>query len=359
MKGASSIYFETKDREPCYFSTSSLQSKIIDVSQTDNKFAPIGKFLNLKYNDIFLADNLNASNLSDIKIFDIDGEQLAQWQQGFLNAFKDKQPSSHSLAKQVYYPVKNKYHLLSPYASSSLDQIIYERITHYKFDEQEKEVREHKRNKKYHPTNISTSYPNIVVLKVTSGDRASKAHMNVSPLNMKRYGQRFLFTSAPPHWETSLKPPIRQKSLFYGEFDRRAWHLAKDLQKYLLELQGQKSNKVIRDQVKDSVNKIIDALFSYVGGVQRIEGCAGWSEQAEKLEKSHKLWLDPYRDDEAFQTEREKGDWQKEVCQDFGGWMNKKLKHKKMQFSNIEAVQWAKLLKGRLREFERDLEVSK
>jgi len=349
IKGASSVYFNNQDKLPEYLSTSSLKNKPIDVSQTDNKFAPISKFLKLKSGELILADKLLKSDISDLEAFAKDEEQLMQWQKGFLDAFKEKQPASHSLAKQVYYPVGDTYHLISPLFSSSLDQVVFEYINHSKFNQTE--IRQQKRNNKYH-SEIEISYPNIAILKVTASN-----HGNASPLNGKRGGRRYLFPTMPPQWKTELNPPINQKDMFYGDFNSRAWRAAKSLHQYLLALQDKKSNKRIRDNVKNSVNDIIDTLFNYVAEIQNMTGHAGWSERATNLKESHQLWLDPFRTDDQFQQARKRADWQAEVCYDFGLWLNHKLRHDKMVFEKLDAKSWANILKKRLREFERDLEV--
>lgn len=351
IKGATSIYFDEEDEDPQYLTTAALNDKPIDVSQTDNKYAPIGKFLKLKFGGSTAADKLIKSDLSDFEVFAEDDEQLNKWQQGFLNAFEDRHPSSHSLAKQLYYPVGESYHLLSPLVSSSLDQRVFERITHAKFDNTSKEIRQQKRNDKYH-TNTEISYPNIAILKVTASN-----HGNASPLNGERGGRRYLFSSLPPMWKSSLKPPINQQNMYYGELDSRARATTRSLQKYLLALRNQKSNKRIRDNVKGKVKEIIDTLFQYVAEIQNMTEQAGWSEQASSLKEAHRLWLDPFRQDEQFQQKRKRGDWKNEVCYDFGLWLNKRIKHEKMEFEKLDAKSWANILKKRLREFELDLEV--
>ena len=351
IKGGSSIYFDRRDEHPEYLTTSALRNKPIDVSQTDNKYAPIGKFLKLKSGLETVANKLIKSDISDFRVFAKDEEQLKKWQQGFLNAFGDEQPASHSLAKQVYFPIADGYHLISPLASSSLDQIVFEKIDEVKFGETSKGIRRQKRENKY-ASGPAIYYPDLAVIKVTASN-----HGNASPLNGERGGRRYLFSTKTPQWKTRLSPPVNQKDMFYGEFDSRAWRSARSLQKYLLAFQDRKSNKRIRDNVKKSVNHIIDTLFNYAVEIQNMVDEAGWSERAVTLKKAHGLWLDPYRKDEQFQQTRRRGDWQAEVCYDFGIWLNQKLRHKKMTFEKLEAKSWANILKKRLREFERDLEV--
>ena len=353
---ASSIDFDEYEESPDYLSTATLKDKHMDLSQTNNEFAPIGKLLKLQVEGKYFADNLRRKDVSDLAVFAKDEEQAQLWAKGFVNSFQNRKPSSHSLAKQIYFPIKNKYHLLSPLASSSLDHAIYEIMDYQKNFEFLTNIEYSKRGKTGH-TGIKISYPKVAILKVTSGDKTSKAHMNVSPFNIERVGQRYLLPAMPPNWKSSLKPPLKQSSMFYGEFDRRSWKSTKSLQEYLLALRDKKSNKQIRERVKGAVNEIIGTLFIYVSEIQNLIDQAGWSKHTDKLNKAHQLWLDPYRQDEQFQQARKRGDWQEAVCNDFGRWLNHKLEHDKMKFSKIEAKSWSKILLKRLREFERDLEV--
>ncbi|MDR4899296.1 type I-F CRISPR-associated protein Csy1, partial [Yersinia kristensenii] len=91
-----------------------------------------------------------------------------------------------------------------------------------------------------------------------------------------------------------------------------------------------------------------DILFNYVAEVQNLKIAAGWSqEDGCNLKLSQQIWLDP-----AFKQQRELGDWKKEVAQEFGYWLNRRLKHDELVFGEVERREWASLFKQRLREFE-------
>jgi CRISPR-associated protein Csy1 len=352
IKGATNIYFDKVDKEPFFFSTSSLLEKATDVSQTDSKLSPVGKFLQLEVNNIKMADKLKKEDMSDLESFSTNEEQLVFWKENFNGAFKDTRPSSHFLAKQMYFPIDNGYHMISPLVSSSLEQVLYEKIQYSKYKESKKN-REQKKNSKYHKE-VNIWYPKLAILKVTGSN-----HTNASPLNGKRGGIRYLFPSTPPQWESTLKPPLNYTSLFRGEYERRVWKQTKELQEYLLKIKDNNPNMYIRDNVRRNINWIIDTLFNYVAEIQNLKELSGWSQEEGRLKESHRLWLDPYCEDELFQAKRATKEWQDEVCLDFGLWLNKKLEHKEMLFVKINSDRWAKILKGRLREFERDLEVSR
>ncbi len=348
---ATNIYFDKIDDKPFYFSTSSLTKKSVDVSQTNNALSPIGKLFQLEFNGVKLADKMRNRDLSDFSSFAKSEEQLLFWEENFFNTFQSVKPSSHFLAKQMYFPInKNSYHMLSPLVSSSLEQEVYEKIHHSKYKES-KQNREQKKYGKYHKE-LNVWYPNLAILKVTQSNPG-----NASPLNGKRGGLRYLFPSTPPQWKSSIKPPLNYTSLFRGEYERRVWKQTKELQEYLLKITDNKPNMYIRDNVRRNINLIIDTLFNYVAEIQNLKELRGWSQEEGRLKESHRLWLDPYYEDIAFQNKRETKEWQDEVCLDFGLWLNKKLEHKEMLFVKINSDRWAKILKGRLREFELDLEV--
>ena len=229
--------------------------------------------------------------------------------------------------------------------SSSLDQTVFEKTNFVKYSKEMVEIRKQKREGKYYQ-DIQVSFPNLAVLKVTASN-----HGNASPLNGKRSGKRYLLPSMPPSWQKIQTPPLKQKSIFSGEFEKRAWKSTKELQKYLIKLQNKKmGNKVIRDQVKQHINNIINILFDYVLEMQTMP--SNWSKKA-KLKEAHALWLDLGREEQAFQEKRKSGQWQEDVCQDFGLWMNSKLSNKDMKLVQFEKNKWAKLLKHRLSLFDK------
>ncbi len=345
-----SIFHTKYDKNSTFVSSSSLKKKEFDIAQSNGALIKVSEFL------IFLTKKgvINATSHKNIqrifKVFANTKKDLEKWEKGFLLYFKDNNvPRTHHLLKQVYFPVGNSYHLLTPLSSSSFIQHIY----NLKTNRDSYEIKKQRKNNLY-SKNIDIVYPNMAILKITA---SSDAHRNVSPLNVYRKGQKYLFPSTPPQWKSSIKPPLNYTSLFRGEYERRVWKQTKELQEYLLKITDNKPNMYIRDNVRRNINLIIDTLFNYVAEIQNLKELRGWSQEEGRLKESHRLWLDPYYEDIAFQNKRETKEWQDEVCLDFGLWLNKKLEHKEMLFVKINSDRWAKILKGRLREFELDLEV--
>ncbi|MFM9785779.1 type I-F CRISPR-associated protein Csy1, partial [Streptomyces scabiei] len=58
---------------------------------------------------------------------------------------------SHKLAKQVYFPVGNDYHLLCPLFATSLAQVLHEKLVASRFGEEAKAARDAHKAGKWHP----------------------------------------------------------------------------------------------------------------------------------------------------------------------------------------------------------------
>jgi len=350
IKGGTSIYAMSIGDRKAYLTTAAINNKKTDIAYFDAKLAPIGKFLLLTIQNELLFNKFVENDFSAIKSFSKNEKQLTEWKKAFLHMLELKHPVTHQYAKQIYFPVNSNYHLLSPLLSSTMQHALFEKLRD-SWGKESVAIRKSKRDGIY-DEKVSVSFPDTAIIRITASQ-----HQNASPLNGKRNGKNYLLNCAPPNWTATLKPPLNTRSIFDDEYDRRAWKTAKELQSFLVKLHKKKGNMDIRKQVKQLVHQLIDTLLDYVAEIHNLKEQAGWSENADELKQSHKLWLDPYRQDEEFQDQRTSGEWQTEVCKDFGVWLNKKLEHKKMLFGKIESKHWAKLLKNQLREFERDMEL--
>jgi len=347
---ATNICFNKSVCDNKYFSTSSISIIQLDVGYPNAGLVPLGKLLLFLHDKKLIEEIPTIADFKIFKTFAKNEEQYKKWIKGFSLYYRIHTLASHFLAKQIYFPIDDSYHMISPLVSSSLEHAIYEKVQYSKSKDRKK-CRDKKRDGKYYHE-ISVWYPSLAVLKATGSN-----HSNASLLNGNRGGRRYLFPSTPPQWESTLNPPLNYTSLFRGEYERRVWKQTKELQEYLLKIKDNNPNMYIRDNVRRNINWIIDTLFNYVAEIQNLKELSGWSQEEGRLKESHRLWLDPYCEDELFQAKRATKEWQDEVCLDFGLWLNKKLEHKEMLFVKINSDRWAKILKGRLREFERDLEV--
>jgi CRISPR-associated protein Csy1 len=101
------------------------------------------------------------------------------------------------------------------------------------------------------------------------------------------------------------------------------------------------------------VGRIIDDVLAYSACIQNME--PGWSAtEGIRLKRDHQLFLDPYREDDAFQAARKSSGWQSTVCADFARWLNKTLVGKEKQFSPQpeHTRMWIALIEEPLREYD-------
>ncbi|MGM3174604.1 type I-F CRISPR-associated protein Csy1 [Dickeya lacustris] len=334
-------------------STASLAQPAIDA--VGNAAAlDVAKLLQTEHQGDSLVAALQRGDHRALQALAENAEQLAQWLAGFGQVLSDKQPSSHKLAKQIYFPVGDgEYHLLSPLYSSSLSQALDQRLNAVRFGEQAKAIREARYEKRWHDE-IYVSYPGIAVQNM-----GGTKPQNISALNSARSGRSYLLSSAPSQWLSQIKLPLEHDTIFRerGEVDALTYTARRELQQFLLSVKEVDNNRDIRNQRRRYLDRLINALFDYVATVQNL-GKAGWSTYSQ-LNVPLQLWLDPRRcqHDDAFRYAREGGDWKEQVAHEFGQWLNDRLQHKKLIFGEVERREWstAALFKQRLRETERAL----
>lgn len=347
------IYVKPSDNENIFLTTDTLKHPYYDISHSNGNLITHSQFLMIMLDGETIYEKLEKVDDLWLQEFSKDKKQIEEWGISLRLWTGHRELKNAIGLKQNYFPVNGNYHMLAPLFSSSICQAIYDRVQDVKFSECSKLMRKAKREGLY-KEKILTSYPNMALLIMGSVykkiDKIKGS--NISASNYMRNGKVYLLSCAPPKWQSHLKPPSG-KNMFNAEFNHRAWKKTKELQSFLLAVQDKDSNKKIRDHVKNLTLEIINILFNYVAEIQNLTELSGWSKTS-NLKQSHKLWLDIDYNNESFKQQRESGDWQIEVCKDFGLWLNKKLEHKKMKgkFAKIESDNWARVLKLQLRKFE-------
>lgn len=344
---ASNVYDKTESTNLRYLTTSSIHKPHIDGAYNNAADAPITSLLKLEQDGVTLADFIAQQNSDPFSEFSNDSEQMQSWVNGLKNAMEAVNKSSHYLAKQIYHPVsKTDYHLLLPVISSSVAQLIFERLKRYSYDTQKKEI--DKRNKKLYSADTIVNFNKKSVIKVTASN-----HQNVSSLNGKRGGRLSLFSCSPPLWRVNPKPPLKLKNLFYGQLRYSSRKDILVLQNFLLLLKKQRLNSKdpkLHAHLISLLDSIIESVFGFVSSMQNLSEMTGWTAQS-KLKLSHQLLLDPFREEESFQQQRIQKDWQSEISSDFAVWLNKQLEHKRLTLSLAQESFWKKIMQQRLREF--------
>ena len=344
MIDSSAFYDRSKTTKGGYLSTSSLKDKSID-GVVNNAFAPIHQFLTLKLNGQELKDEFLDSETNVLKSFAANDQEMQTWNRGFSASLTLEKPSSHSLIKQVYFPVSpNKYHLLNNVVSSSKAHALFQYVRNRIHDKEAVKLRD---KGKFSDTTYF-QFPNRAEISVTASN-----HGNASQLNGTRGGRLTLFSCQPPVWQSSPRLPI-YKTSFYYMLGRNVEQTVEYLCDFLLRFEQLELS--IKDPERFKwlerwIEDVSDEIITSVKSVQALP--PGWSNVSGiKLKESHRILLDCYREDEEFNLMRQRNNWQEVIVQDFADWLNNQLHRKNNKFTPQRAHTslWKKLFEANVRE---------
>lgn len=274
--------------------------------------------------------------------------------QGWMDAFKQMrepqdQPASHTLARQVYFPLpEGGYHLLAPLFPSSLVQAFSLSLQEACFGEAAKTAREaHKKEEVCDHGYVK--YPKLLVQRY-----GGTKPQNISQLNSERHGENWLLSSCPPQWQSDpLRLPLRVDSVFGSPLlGRRGIRLGlKELRLFLEKTQY--TNMHIRQSRADRVDDIIDDILQWAA---QLRERSGWSRTAEcRLPDAELCWLDPARAAEDGLDISPHGAWRAEVARRFARWFNAQLTTKALHMGDDEYEAWRHVVTDALRVFEEEL----
>ena len=264
-------------------------------------------------------------------------------------------PASHTLAKQLYWPLGGgQYHLLAPLFPSSLVSTVWSTLREHRFSDDARAAREAARNKTAHAHGYH-EYPNVVVQKF-----GGTKPQNISQLNSERYGENHLLPSVPPSWQSpEVRPPLNSDSIFVRGFasQRVVREGIEDLRRYLQRVKDV-NNKPVREGRARRVQALFDALLHYAAQLWDLP--AGWTANLEcKLNAAEQCWLDPQRCalDQGFAERYQQSDWQEQICSRFANWLNARLFEagKGLSVGENEAQEWRRLLDRELTMLHREL----
>lgn len=316
----------------------------------------VARLLQQESNGQLLLTEVASGESATLKELAVNDQQYQLWLQGFKAALQDKELKSGQLSKQLYFPVADGYHLISPLYASSLNQKLYDKLTHSFYSESAKNIREARKKGKY-CADDSVRFPNIAVQSF-----GGTKPQNISQLNTRRYGRSFLLSSQPPTWDTKTSIPSGNKHAFWRQYDRRAWRTAKNLRTYLERIAKRTSTVERRDRRAALVDELIDILLICAAEIQQLHAQRGWSATTD-LSTAEQLWLDPYRAelDEEFEKQRVQNDWQNVIARQFATWLNSRLSYKSrlVGFGDAEFHEWNRLLEKKLMLLQEDLEAGR
>ena len=276
-----------------------------------------------------------------------DADQASAWLDAFtgITAPRSALPSSHTLAKQLYWlagddPADDgQYHLLAPLYSSALAHAVFQTINEDRFGEAGKLARQARRERRDHDTGYR-EYPDLAVQKF-----GGTKPQNISQLNSERGGINYLLASRPPKWRTlALKAPLRTDSVFprFGRIPE-VRQTVRALRAFLESAPS--ATKETRDRRDAMLDRLIDELVDFAHPLQATLP-AGWTRDAEcRLSDAERLWLDPGRaqaDDQTdadFQAAWQHMGWPAEIGRRFANWLNHEL-GQAFLLGDIEARHW-------------------
>ena len=318
-----SIIDEIEEIDPKYLTTSSLKHKVID-GVLDNKYAQVFQFLEIERNGEKLLTCFEDKNSSVLSCFSKNEDRLNRWNGSFRQSLYAKEKAAHGLLKQIYFPApksdggsNDDYHLLCNMISSTLAQALHDRIR-----KKQDDVYKALEKNLYHAEPYQR-FPNKLSLSVTASN-----HGNASQLNGKRGGRLNLLSCRPPVWSSQVKAPIYNNSWFergvpIASVKENIDHISTFLSRFSrLELSTKDPKK--RDWLVKWGKQILTKVMFFAAEIQNLT--PGWSgQESVRLKLAQCYFLDPYREDENFQSLRQSGGWRDEVGADFARWLNKKL----------------------------------
>lgn len=348
-----SIIDNIESNKSGYITTSCLDETIYDGAYPNGDLSKVVKFLLLQIDNDTLADLLRIGNIEPLSHFASTSE-LAYWQKKFKKRLNPK-PKADALAKQVYFPVDDDYHLLVVLKSSSLIQKIYDDYFHKNIRKQRDKCYKLVDAEKYSP-DILERIPNITTLATVMSQP-----QNVSVLNGSRGGNIRLFSCAPPHWQSQLKPPTTKRSLFHdNKLNTMTYESISNLKDMLVTFDT--ANISFKEPnryrgIANWVSAIAELVMDYAQIMLSLP--ANWTGEANcKLPRHHQYFLDAYRSDDKFMQAKHQADWQSELTDDFVAWLNGRLAGKQKDFlpRKEHSRVWRRIFAEVLRCYQEDID---
>nr|WP_256490370.1 type I-F CRISPR-associated protein Csy1 [Ideonella oryzae] len=344
----SSLYREPSSLSPLDELGSHALGDAFDTDVVGNAAAlDVYKFLKLTHQGQSLlgltaqADADLGAALSD------DAAQANAWMATFAGLSEARGGlSSHTLAKQLYWPVGDDphddtgYHLLAPLYPTSLVHRVYQTLQEDRFSEEAKAAREARKAGHWHERPVR-EYPHLAIQKL-----GGTKPQNISQLNSERRGDNLLLASLPPVWRSAEVRPVLGTVSLFKVFRHRpeARRLTLLLRRFL---EGDPaSNLATRTQRGEWVEALLEELMLFTAEQQTLE--PGWSSGSRcKLPAAHRAWLDPDGESDPVP------DLIDELAQDFANWLNHELCDP-LPMGDPEYLRWRKQARELFKAMERE-----
>lgn len=298
-------------------STQTVGNQYLDSGYSDAKVAPIAEFLSYPVSNSSkqLGELLSEFEQCFALISDNE-EERETWCKQIKQAYESQKIRTHVLAKQIYIPVAESYHLVSPMYSSSLAQHIYLAIKNA--HDKDNPAKVARKNHQWCEQE-AIYFPNIATLGVTKSN-----HQNVSKLNGERAGQMYLFSSLPPKIKHNPKPPKDFKQLkirfFYSCKDnlseiKALLYVVEDKDLFL----DFSKRNILIEHIQSIMEKILDMML-----VIRQQYIQGWSSQ-DLFPMSVRIFIDEEILNTQTFSQPEIASYIGELAVELAQWINKKI----------------------------------
>ena len=307
-------------------------------------------FLLLKtpFDGVTVLDLLKCEDPAAIAALSDTPDQAKRWGNilAEIDAPRCARVASHTLAKQIYWPVGDDrhddatYHLLAPLYPTSLVHRVYQALQEDRFSDAAKAAREARKAGEPHERPVR-EYPNLAIQQL-----GGTKPQNISQLNSERRGDNCLLASLPPVWKSAeVKPLYGVDSLF----KRFGWRkevrtLAGHLRRFLES--DPTSNAKTRQRRDELVDALIEELMQFAAELGTLD--PGWSADPQcDLSPTHRVWLDPEGSGAGFEDAADR------VASDFANWLNAQLRDP-LPVGDSEFLYWRRLAREQFKLEERE-----
>lgn len=269
------------------------------------------------------------------------------WMQAFARLGEPRgKLSSHTQAKQIYWPVGDdphddaSYHLLAPLYPTSLVHRFYQMLQDDRFGDAAKEARAARKADAWHVRPVR-EYPHLAIQKL-----GGTKPQNISQLNSERRGENYLLASLPPAWQSNAVKPVHGVPSLFAVFRWR-----RDVRRLTGQIRGflesdPARNRESRRRRDELVEALLDELLQFAAEIRTL--VPGWSADSACQLPSHQMeWLDPTGVSGAS------GDMIDRMASDFSHWLNGQLREPLMM-GDAEYLHWLKQARELFKALERE-----
>lgn len=323
--------------------TQTASTQLNDDTYIDAKFSPVVDFLkfNLHESNKTLGEYL-AENEDYFSKISNDIETRIKWKNKIAEAYVAKTLKSHVLAKQVYIPVGDSYHVISPMKSSALAHKIYNLVTWNR--SKDNPIKVARKNNEFHEGTY-IHFSKIASLKVTRSK-----HLNASQLNQERGGGLYCFLSSPPQWKKEALPPQTMTQFLARCRTNNTLEIFKEIKRlfYVMKKENLSINLNRRNVLTELVESIADEVIHQILWIQQ-SYTKGWSNDVD-IEPYLRSFLDPIEN-----NQHENKEYIDELTEQIAKWINKNM-GEKYERRELKAI-WFNALHPVFRDFHAVLTV--